>query len=518
MAAWGVLIVSWAYILGLLVTGINDFRVLGGISGAGGVVFAASAVAGALIPRYWRMGPTRRQWWIAGLVGWVAASYCLWTTPVPAANDVSQFASPQEQRVLGEVLEMPRTTRHNKGQFFFKALSIRKRTDWDSFSRDEVGGKLYVTAHLKPSKRLYPGQMVELKGILEKIEGSKDTEKSSFGDYLAKKGCFAKFKTKWVEFLPDQEQPRWAVWRLRQRIVTAQARWLGEPAGNLLSAMTLGRKAVDLPYDVRDSFIKAGLAHTLAASGFHVSLILGLVLGGLRAQPPRTRAIAGALTLLMYIGLTGLQPSVVRASVMGFGALIGLASEKQVKPLGCLLIAANLILLWNPQWIWDVGFQLSAVATLGLIVTVPWLMAQMDFLPTNVATMLAVPMAAYFWTIPLQLYYFEVLPPYSVLLNGLATPLVVAISVGGFVSAAAAMVLPILGSAIAAIFYYPIYLLIWLVGLFNQLPGSSVEVKGIGAIAVVVSYSIYAAICIWLWRKEQKRQTLFETELEGKWV
>lgn len=504
MTSWGVLIASWAYILGLLVTGITDFGVLGGVSVAGSAFFALSAVAGVVVPRYWRMGPARRQWWIAGLVGWIAASYCLWTTPRPAANDVSQFVSQQEQRVLGKVLEVPRTTRYQKGQFFFEAQSVSKRTDWNRFSRDEVSGKLYVTAHLKPSRQLYPGQIVELKGFIEKIESPKETDKSSFGDYLAKKGCFAKFRTRWVEFLSDQVPPRWAMWRLRRRIVVAQGRWLGEPAGNLLSAMTLGRKAVDLPFDVRDSFIKAGLAHTLAASGFHVSLILGLILGGLKAQSSRTRAITGALALLAYIGLTGLQPSVVRASVMGFGALIGLATEQKVKPLGCLLVAVNLILLWNPHWIWDVGFQLSAVATLGLIITVPFLMKWMEWLPTNVATLLAVPMAAYFWTIPLQLYYFEVLPPYSIFLNGIATPLVVVISVGGFVSAAASMVSPVLGSVIASALYFPIHLLIWLVENFNQLPGSSVGVKGIGSLAVVVSYSIYAAVCIWLWRKEQK--------------
>lgn len=518
MASWGGLIASLAYIFGLLATGITDFTVMGGVSIAGGGVFAIGAIAGIAVPRFWRTGPTQRQWWIAGLIGWAAASYCLWTTPRPAANDVSRFASQQEQRVLGEVLEMPRTTRHQKGQFFFRAHSISRRIDWDSFSRKDVSGKLYVTAHLTPSKRLYPGQLVELKGKVLKIESSTETDKSSFGDYLAKKGCFAKFKTRWVEFLPNQTPPRWAIWRLRQRIVAAQARWLGEPTGNLLSAMTLGRKAVDLPFDVRDNFIQAGLAHTLAASGFHVSLILGLVLGGLRAQPPQRRAIAGALTLLMYVGLTGLQPSVVRASVMGLGALVGLAAEQQVKPLGCLLVAASLILLWNPQWIWDVGFQLSAVATLGLIVTVPHLMARMDWLPTNVATLLAVPMAAYLWTIPLQLYYFEVLPPYSIILNSIATPLVVVISVGGFVSAATSMVLPVLGSAIAALFYYPIHLLIWLVERFNQLPASSVEVKGIGSVAVIISYGVYAAICIWLWRKEQKQQARFESELEGKWV
>ena len=112
-------------------------------------------------------------------------------------------------------------------------------------------------------------------------------------------------------------------------------------------------------------------------------------------------------------------------------------------------------------------------------------------------------MAAYAWTIPLQLHYFEVLPSYSILLNMMATPLVVLISMGGFVSAIAAIIWPVGGSAIAANLYYPIHLLIWLVARFNQLPGNSVAFKGFTAAHVVASYGVYAAICIWLWRRQK---------------
>ena len=517
MTAWGLLVISWAYLLGLLATGITEHRLMGVFSVAGCAVLLLGVAAGFTLPGLWRTGPTAKQWWVAGMVGLLGASYCILSAPQPLANDISKFASQQERIVLGEVTEMPQTTRQEKGRFFFEAHSVRGSGSGSSLEAPrKVSGKLYVTAALSPSKKLYPGQMVELKGRIDKVENSREADKSSFGDYLAKQGCFAKFRTRWVDFLPDQEPPRWALWRLRQRIVSAQGRWLGNPAGNLLSAMTLGRKAVDLPYGVKDNFIQAGLAHTLAASGFHVSLLLGLVLGLLKSQQPRIQAGTGVLALAMYVGLTGLQPSVVRASVMGVGALAGLAMQQKVKPLGCLLIAANLILLCNPQWIWDVGFQLSAMATLGLILMVPMLMERLDWLPTNVATLLAVPMAAYFWTIPLQLHYFEVLPSYSILLNGIATPLVVLISMGGFVSAIAAIILPILGSAIAANLYYPIHLLIWLVERFNQLPGNSVEVSGFKAWHVVASYGVYAAICFFLWRREKPSASYMQTEFAEK--
>ncbi|MEL6556078.1 MAG: ComEC/Rec2 family competence protein [Cyanobacteria bacterium J06621_11] len=504
MRPWGTLVIVTAYLLGLLLTGITEARFLGWVSLAGTGLLAAGAISGALVPRFWRLGPTRRQWWIAGLVGLLAASYCIGKTPTPANDDVSLFASNQEWRVTGEVMQMPQTNRQGKGTFFLASQSIRGAGNLSSIEAPrKVSGKLYVTAPLEPSKQLYPGELVELKGEIYRTDESSRAGQSGFGDYLSRQGCFSGFRTRWVEFLPNQTPPQWALWKLRARIVTAQDRWLGAPAGNLLSAMTLGRKAVDLPYEVRDSFIAAGLAHTLAASGFHVTLMLALVLRGLKYQPPKTQAIAGWIALVIYVGLTGLQPSVIRASLMGAGTLLGLATQRQVKPLGGLLMAATLILIWNPQWIWDVGFQLSVVATLGLILTVRRLMGRLEWMPTTIATLIAVPVAAYLWTIPLQLLYFQVLPTYSVMLNAIATPLVVMISIGGFISAIAAIILPVVGSAIAANLYYPIHLLIWLVDRFNQFPGSSVEILGVKGWHVVLCYCVYAAICLYLWKTEK---------------
>ena len=503
MTPWGILAIVGGYILGLLATGITEGRILSWLSIAGCGVLCVGIFNSLVVARIWRMGPTRRQWWVAGLVGLIAASYCIARSPHPAADDISYFASEHERRVLGKVLQTPQTSRNEKAKFFLEVQSVRGAGTQNTIEAPRpASGKLYVTAALAPSKRLYPGELVELRGKISAVEDLESAQSTGFGDYLIRQGCFASFRTFWIEFLPNQEPNRFALWKLRARIVSAQSRWLEEPAGNLLSAMTLGRKAVDLPFDVRDSFITAGLAHTLAASGFHVSLILALVLGSVRSQRAQTQAIAGTLALIIYVGLTGLQPSVVRAAVMGGGMLLGLATARKVNPLSGLLLAALLILLFNPQWVWDIGFQLSVVATLGLILTVPRLMQLLDWMPVTIATVLAVPIAAYLWTIPLQLLYFQVLPTYSVLLNGIATPLVVLISMGGFVSAIAAIPVPFIGSFIASTLYYPIWILIWVVEQFNQLPGSSLEFTGITGWHVVISYIAYTIICTRLWRRE----------------
>ena len=145
-------------------------------------------------------------------------------------------------------MEMPQTSRNDKGIFFLEAQFVRS-TDSEGYVEPprRVSGKLYVTAPLKPSKQLFPGEIVDLKGKIERVGSDRNEKRSGFGEYLSRQGCFAKYQARWIELLPNQEPPRWALWKLRGRIVLAQGRRLGEPAGNMQSAKTLGRRAVDLP-------------------------------------------------------------------------------------------------------------------------------------------------------------------------------------------------------------------------------------------------------------------------------
>ena len=221
MASWGTLVLIGAYIVGLFVTGITDARMLGGVSVAGVGLLTIGIVSSLSIPQRWRLGPTKRQWWVAGLIGLVAASYCIARSPQPAANDISRFAGGQEKRVLGTVMQRPQTGRDGKGQFYLKVQSVRGAGTNSSIEAPRrVSGKLYVSAPSWPSQKIYPGELIEIKGRIKAI----DDEQSGFGEYLSRKGCFASFRANWVEFLPDQEPPKWALWKLRERIVTAQGR------------------------------------------------------------------------------------------------------------------------------------------------------------------------------------------------------------------------------------------------------------------------------------------------------
>ena len=500
MTSWGPAIICLGYVLGLLSTGITLGQYNQPIASYG--LFLLGLVLSVWIPRHWKLGPTHRQWLMAAIISLVGAIYCLWRIPQPAVDDVSQYA-PGRYSAYGEVISLPQINRSGKGKFWLKTHSIQNRgKDIDFVSRQPVSGKLYVTAPLNTTQNLYPGQTVKVTGQLYEPSAASTPDEFDFKAYLAKQGSFAGLSANYIDGLSTTDHPPAGLWQIRQRIVNAQGRWLRDK-GKLISAMVLGRRAVDLPYELRDAFIEAGLAHTLAASGFHVALVLGLVLTLLNWQPARAQAIGGSIALLIYVGLTGLQPSVMRATVMGLGAMLGLALERKVKPLGCLGLAAFLLLIWNPRWVWDIGFQLSVTATLGLMVMATALAKRLDWMPGAIATLLSVPIAAYIWTLPLQLYHFGIVPSYSIVLNRLATPLVTVVSLGGFISAMVSVIWPLAGGAIAWLLAIPVQLLINLVNLFNQLPGNQLTVGNVSVWFVVLAYVLYGTITVWLARRNR---------------
>lgn len=498
-------VLSLAYILGLFATAIPG-RVLG-IPNGGWVVLLIGVIAAASLPRYWRTGATRGIYLLAGVVGLVACLYLQWRTPSPLPTDISHTVSTSDSDrptivvVDGRVTSTPRLTRSSKRQFWLEATRVSETRGQDTLSGQPVTGNVYVTVPSKAIKELYPGDSITVRGVLYHPKPAANPGGFDFQAYLRDHGCFTGLRGWQVE--RNDHPPLWGWWMVRRRIINAQARWLDEPEAALVSAMVIGGRTVDLPYNVKDAFARTGLAHALAASGFQVSLILSVVIALTQRFSSRVQFVGGLIALGTFIGLTGLQPAVMRAAVMGVGALVALVMERQVRPLGSLLLAATVLLLWQPLWIWDLGFQLSLLATLGLMVTVAPLTQWLDWLPTPIASSISVPIAAYLWTIPLQLLAFGVVSPYSIPVNVVTTPLIVIISLGAFISAVASLAMPIVGSALAWTLYWPTHWLMQIVQWTLQLPGNGIAT---GRITLWQLLMLYGLLCLVWWQSNYKHQ------------
>lgn len=487
-----------AYILGLLSTGV---------AWGGWVVLGLGVSCALVIPRYWRTAPRSRVWLIAGVIGLGASLYFQSRVPQPASNDISNLipgrGSGQELvvNVQGRVESLPRLTRSQKAQFWLRVQTVIRQGKAAGDGDKPLAGKLYVTVSSLQATGIHPGQRISVEGSLYKPQPATNPGGFDFARYLAQEGCFAGLRGRQIE--PLEKSAGWGWWMIQQRIVRSHMRWLGSPEAPLVSSMVLGSRGVDLPYDLKDKFTQVGLAHALAASGFHTSLILGVVLTLTRRFSERTRFVLGTLALIIFVGLTGLQPSVLRAALMGFGGLVALLLRRKIKPLGALLVVATLLLIYNPLWIWNLGFQFSFLATVGLIVTVPPLTKWLDWMPSAIAPLVAVPIAAYLWTLPLQLYTFGVLSPYSILVNLVATPLISLLSLGGMVSALAAMIWSPAGSALAWLLKYPAQGLIAIVDGFSQLPGNAYAVGTISALTAIALYALIGLTWLQPWWRQR---------------
>ncbi|WP_088892875.1 ComEC/Rec2 family competence protein [Leptolyngbya ohadii] len=360
-----------------------------------------------------------------------------------------------------------------------------------------ITGKIYVTVPNDRENpfypnRIYPGQTIAVTGELYMPRPAGNPGGFNFSQYLRRNGIFTGIRGETIAITGNASPP--IFWSIRRRIVAVQTAGAGERTGALLSAIVVGRRGVDVPFDIQDAFARVGLAHVLAASGFQVTLLIGVILSLTEKLPAKARFAVGLSTLIFYVGLTGAEAPAVRAGIMGGTVLLAIMLDRKVKILPVLLFAATTMLLCDPLSIWDLGFQMSFLATLGLVVTVPVLDKWLDWLPPRMTSYITVPTAAYLWLLPLQLGAFGMVSPYSVPINVLSAPIVSLVSIGGMISAVLGLILPAAGSGLAWVLAFPTNWLIWLAEKGSELPGSGYAAGAINPLQILMLYGLFLLV------------------------
>ncbi len=211
---------------------------------------------------------------------------------------------------------------------------------------------------------------------------------------------------------------------------------LSDEAFALAQGMLLGDKSA-LSSEVVSAFRTAGMSHIMAVSGLHVGIIMSVIwmlfkpvewcvtllapvrmstyyiLGGLK------RILVIVVTVL-YVWCIGAPPSAVRAAVMLSLFLVGWMLHRPTSSWRCLLLAALLLLAWDPWTISSVGFQLSFLAVIGILLFRPWL--DDDEIPYWFRLIL-LSVAAQWLTAPVVAYWFHQVPVFGWIQGLLVVPL-----------------------------------------------------------------------------------------------
>lgn len=174
-----------------------------------------------------------------------------------------------------------------------------------------------------------------------------------------------------------QEAPWYSVGaalaRMKHSFLSGLSAALPEPYASLAGGIVIGGKS-GLGNDLKDAFIRSGLVQIIVLSGYNVMVVAEWVMAALALTtlPKRWSAVAGALALLIFVGIAGASATAVRAALMALIALYARATGRTYAAGRALFIVVFLMLLWNPLYLaYDPGFGLSVAATAGLIWLAP---------------------------------------------------------------------------------------------------------------------------------------------------
>lgn len=378
--------------------------------------------------------------------------------------------------------------------------------------RARVAGKIRpaegrVLVNLAPYPHYHYGQVLILKGELEQPRGPKREGEFDYRRYLERKGIKVLMRDPAVRVLPQESG--WSALRhllaFRDHCRKVLLRLMPEPESSLAIGILLGLQAT-IPDDVYNNFSVTGTSHILVISGWNFTILASLLgSAALRLNISRAPTFWISLVVIWTYGLfVGATGTVLRAATMASLMLLATATERESEPWTLIFSACFLLTIWNPNVLWDLGFQLSALATASLFAfgkpTEAWLER---FPPLRwsglvwVKDALTATLAAQILALPPILYNFGNLSVIAPVANILIVPVIPFIMLWGSLALIGALIWLPLGQALAWMAWL---LLAWMsqaASFLAQIPGAAYQIPPFPLWLLLGYYII--VIGGWLW-------------------
>lgn len=281
--------------------------------------------------------------------------------------------------------------------------------------------------------KLSPGNRIVVLGNLSIPPNQKNPGEFDYREYLKSKNISALFNSySPMDFvIVDYEENLITslIFDIRYAVALKLKEMYSEKTAGLLKGLLLADRS-EIGYDIKEGFVKSGVIHVLAVSGLHVGfivLILVFLFGRFNIYLRITLTIIG---LLAFMIITGLPPSVTRATIMAVLLLVSYLRSNKQNNFNTLALAAFIILIFDPTQIFNPGFQLSFSAVISIFVFYPKISKVInDRNITNkllryVLLFVGLSLAAQIGTIPFTIYYFEKLSLISLAANLFVIPLI----------------------------------------------------------------------------------------------
>jgi competence protein ComEC len=383
--------------------------------------------------------------------------------------------------------------------------------------RHPVRGTVLVRAPRFPEHHY--GDRLRVSGLLETPP---EFEDFSYREYLARKGIYSYVNyAHVVKIESGQGSPFWAaLFSVKDRARDVLTRLVPDPEASLLQGILLGIRS-GIPVDLYEDYNTTGTSHIIVISGSNITFIAALfALAFRRLLGPRRAYWLTIAGITLYVLLVGADAAVVRAGIMGVLFVTALALGRRSTAYVSLFATILVLTLITPLALWDVGFQLSFAATLGLILFAPAIQRVFERGLVRVSSpdrarqvlrflneALILTLAAQILTIPLVIYHFgrfSLVAPLANLLILPAQPPIMGL--GG--AAAITGMAPFLEPVARAIAWVPWLLLAYTNAVVRWMAGWPVASIEIGRASAGWIVLVYASLLLLLWAWTRRREAV----------
>jgi len=356
------------------------------------------------------------------------------------------------------------------------------------------------------------GDKIKVLGKLQ--EPSEDLEGFDYKEYLQKDGIYSVINFPKVELIKEKNYPSftWLIYgkilQLKEKLRESINQIFPFPQSSILNAILLGDKK-QIPQDWKEKLNIAGVRHIVVVSGLHITILttillnVFLALGFWRQQA----IIASLIFILLLVALTGFQPSAIRAAIMGGLFLLAQYFGRMNASSRSIIFAASIMLLQNPLLLKsDIGFQLSFLATMGIIFLSPILEDFLKKIPNTfqLKSILSMTLSAQIFTLPILIYNFGYFSLVSPITNILVLPFLPWILGLGFLSGILGIFSRFLGQISSLFCWVFLSYVLKVVEFFSQ-PWAFKTFK-ISWIWLIISYFFLGLIT---WRLNERKKLKF---------
>ena len=389
--------------------------------------------------------------------------------PLIDENSVHFYQNEDEYRIIqGTIIENP-DRRRTKANYILNVDRILTENKWI-----QVEGRFLFSMDLYPEFQY--GDYVEVKGrLVEPME----FDTFSYKNYLLLFNVHSVMYYPQIKLLEKGKGNEFFafLFNLKKGFEEQLNKLVPEPMASFEAGLLTGSRK-GIPEELMQNFNLTGLTHIIAISGYNISLIIILISGLFKNVARNVKIPIIIIFIVIFTLFVGASAAVVRASIMGIIAVIALWFGRQSQIMNALLMSAFVMTLMNPfTLLYDVGFQLSFLATMGLIITGNYLEKIFKFLPDQfgLREAFAMTFSAQIFALPVILYNFKRFSLISPVANVFVVPFIPFAMLFGFIGVVVSYFWFDLGFIIIFPAWLVLKYIIFITELLANLPFASFE-------------------------------------------